>query len=501
MIEQNGGGVALIDYDRNGQLDLFFPNGSHFTSPAKSDEHTHCLYRAKNGANYERASHLAGLDRIGFGMGCAVGDYDNDGFADLYVAQFGSGILFRNQGDGTFSDVTEDAGVRTEAWGTSAAFADLDGDGNLDLYVVNYVNWSPQDPPCFTQHKPPVRISCGPIGRSGQDDVLYQGRGDGTFADVSRQSGIIQPNSKGLGVAIADLDNDGLLDIYIANDTTENNLLRNLGGMKFQDVGVSWGVAVGEDGLAHSGMGVACEDFDNNGHFDLCVTNFDNEPNDLYQNLGDGVFRPVNRQTGLDTISRPVLGFGIAFADFDLDSWPDLFVANGHVWDLTGLAMAYTYRMPPQLIRNVQGKHFIDVSATSGDYFQKTWLGRSVAVGDLDRDGDQDLVITHLIDSAEILRNDTQREPRGCSIRPIGRTEARDPLGVRIAVTSDHHKLVRWLPSGGSFQASNEAAVMVPVDPAQKVTVEVTWPSGIRETWTEIEPTRHIDLLEGTGRR
>ncbi|MBI2480810.1 MAG: VCBS repeat-containing protein, partial [Planctomycetia bacterium] len=220
MTEQNGGGVAVLDFDGDGQLDIFLANGSHFAKPAAAHAASHQLYRATGPLTYSEVSAAAGVDEFGFGMGCAAGDYDNDGFVDLFLAQYGKNRLWHNDGDGTFSEVTAAAGVTDDRWGTSAAFADLDGDGNLDLYVVNYVEWSPNDPPCYTQHQMPIQISCGPIGRTGQPDVLYHNIGDGTFRDVSDAAGIVRPESKGLGIAVADFDTDGLLDIYVANDTT-----------------------------------------------------------------------------------------------------------------------------------------------------------------------------------------------------------------------------------------------------------------------------------------
>lgn len=498
MTEQNGGGVALLDFDGDGQLDIFFSNGSHFARPAEERDATHQLYRATGPLTYIEVSAAANVDEFGFGMGCAAGDYDNDGFVDLFLAQYGKNRLWRNNGDGTFTEVTETAGVTDDRWGTSAAWADLDGDGNLDLYVVNYVEWSPDDPPCYTQHQTPIQISCGPIGRPGQPDVLYHNVGDGTFHDVSGTSGIARPEPKGLGLAIADFDDDGLLDIYVANDTTENFLFRNLGDMQFEEDGISKGVAVGSEGLAHSGMGVACGDMNNDGRFDLLVTNFDNEVNDLYKNLGPTGFLSVNQAFGLDPISRPVLGFGAVFSDFDSDGFLDLFVANGHVWDLTALKMSYAYEMPPQLVRNAKAQRFADVSASAGPYFQQLRLGRGVAAGDLDGDGDEDLVVTHIETAVELLRNDSERLNATCRLRLVGTSSSRQPQGCRVEVVIGEQRRTYWVPSGGSFQSASDTQLVIVTGQADVIDeVTIQWPRQRRETWRQIRVASLVTLIQG----
>lgn len=500
MTEQNGGGVGLLDFDGDGQLDIFFPNGSHFARPAEQADATHQLYLATGQLAYVEVSAAAGLDKFGFGMGCAAGDYDNDGFVDLFLAQYGMNRLWHNNGDGTFSEVTQTAGVTDDRWGTSAAFADLDGDGNLDLYVVNYVEWSPDDPPCYTQHQTPIQISCGPIGRTGQPDLLYHNLSDGTFGNVSDTSGIVRAEPKGLGLAVADFDADGLLDIYVANDTTENYLFRNQGGMRFEEVAISQGVAVGSEGLAHSGMGVACGDMDNDGRFDLLVTNFDNQVNDLYKNLGPTGFSSVNQSFGLDPISRPVLGFGTVFSDFDSDGYLDMFVANGHVWDLTALQMSYAYEMPPQLVRNSNARRFQDASASAGPYFRDHRLGRGVAVGDLDGDGDEDLVVTHLDTPAELLRNDSERANATCRLRLVGKSSSRQPLGCRVEVLIEEQRRTYWMPSGGSFQSASDTELVIICGQATMIDeVTVHWPGHGQETWRRIAPARSLTLFQGTS--
>ena len=488
MTEQNGGGVGLLDFDADGQLDLFFPNGSSFQRTAEQVGAHHHLYRALGEWRYAEVAAAAGLAQFGFGMGCAVGDYDNDGFTDLFLTQYGQNRLWRNNGDGTFHETTSMLEVVKQdftvpRWGTSAAFADLDGDGNLDLYIVNYVDWSSTDPPCFTQHAKPIRISCGPIGRTGQPDQLFHNQGDGTFADRSLAAGVVQPDAKGLGVVAADLNGDQLLDLYVANDTTENDFYINQGGLRFVEDGVAQGVAVGSDGLAHSGMGIACGDVNGDGHFDLFVTNFDNEVNDLYQNLGGSGFSCVNTLYGLDASSRPMLGFGTLLADWDADGDQDLFVANGHVWDLTAMGLSYRYEMQPQLLENRQRARFEDVSAGVGAYLQRPVLGRGAAAGDLDGDGDDDLVVTHLSRPAAILRNDSQPVERTCRVRLIGRSAARQPLGCRLELRIGAQTSVYWIPAGGSFQSASDSQIIVRVGSAEQIDeLRVHWPGGPIET-------------------
>ncbi|REJ88527.1 MAG: CRTAC1 family protein [Planctomycetota bacterium] len=503
MTEQNGGGVALADFNNDGRLDVFFVNGSDFRLPGRGLEQSNQLYLAQGAFRYKNATRAAGLVAHGFGMGCTTDDYDNDGFSDLFVAAYGQLRLWRNNGDGTFSEVTQEAGFDSKLWGTSTAFADLDGDGLSDLYVVNYVDWSPEEPPCHRPGHPEMLTVCSPMNRSGQRDALYRNTGDGRFVEIGAEAGMADAaNAKGLALSISDFDQDGRLDVYVANDQTPNDLYRNVGQMEFEEIAVVQGVAISSDGVPGASMGVALADYDGNGQLDMCITNFRNQVNDLFANYGEAGFVAVNAQMGIDLVSRPMLSFGIVAADFDLDTWPDLFVANGHIWDLTSFGPGYEFEMHPQLLWNRRGERFTDVSADCGGYFKQRWLGRSAAVGDLDNDGDDDLVVTHLAAPPALLRNDSKRSNESVRIQLVGTEASRQSRGARIEIVTEKSRHVTQVPAGGSFQASHDPRVIVAVPSLAAIRqIKVWWPGGEIETWLETRADRSGDLrlIQGTG--
>ncbi len=500
MTEQNGGGVAIADFDNDGRLDVFLVNGSHFQKPARKSFESNRLYRAGTEPfQYRDVTFPSGLESAGFGMGCTAADYDNDGFTDVFVAYYGQNQLWRNNGDGTFEEVSGQVGLNADSWSCSAAFADMDSDGDLDLYVVNYVDWKSDDPACFYPIEPPIKISCSPMSHAGQPDFLFNNRGDGTFQEIGETAGItVTPHGKGLGVVICDFDSDERLDIYVANDTTPNNLFRNLGELKFRDVAVTEGVAIGQDGTIGAGMGTVAGDYNQDGHFDIFVTNFKDQCHDAFENLGGGGFIATNWRIGLDSLTRSKLSFGIVLADFDLDQYSDLFVANGHVWDITSADPTFQYAMRPSLYRNAAGTKFEDVSLTSGGYFRNDWVGRAAASGDLDNDGDSDLIVTHLEAPPAILQNESARQGNSATLRLVGRQAARQPLGIRVDVSIADRPFATQVPAGGSFQASHDQRILVATGTATMLSrVTVHWSPDMIETWKDVPVGPELILIQG----
>jgi hypothetical protein len=498
LVETMGSGVGLIDYDADGRLDVFVAQGCPLPPDPSQREHTARLYRNRGDGRFDDVTDAAGVAFNGYGQGVAVGDYDGGGGEDLFVAGFGRSALYRNRGDGTFEDATDRAGVAGGGWPTSAAFADLDGDEHLDLYVVHYLadTIDADGRPTATCNATPGAIGhCPPNVFRPEADVLYRNNGDGTFTDVSGEAGIAAVAGNGLGLAIADFDEDGTLDVFVANDQSPNFLFHGLGGLRFEEVALEWGVAYDESGQVRAGMGVACGDSDGDGRTDLLVTNFYEEGDTLYRNVGPGRFQVTTSRAGLTAPSRAVLGFGVGLLDADLDGRLDLLAANGHINDVRPLGMPYA--MPPQLFRNVGGGRFADISASAGEYFLGRWLGRAAAFGDLDDDGDPDAVITHLGRAPALLRNDTPRRGHVLALELAAPGVGRRPVGARVSIQVGGHRIVRELAAGTSYLGSSDPRILVGLGGADRAErVEIRWPSGRVQAWDTLEAGRLYRLAE-----
>jgi hypothetical protein len=436
-----------------------------------------------------------------YGMGVAVGDYDNDGYPDILVTCVGQNRLFRNTGKGTFVDVTRNSGLgNRQAFSTSALWFDFDRDGLLDLFVCNYVKWSPeQDVFCSLDGK--TKSYCTPEAYRGQTCWLFHNRGDGTFEDVTAQSGVFDTSSKSLGVAMLDYDNDGWPDLFVANDTQPNKLYRNLRNGTFREVGVDAGTAFSAEGKARAGMGVDAADVDNSGLLSVAVTNFDNEMIGLYRSDGRGVFNDVATSTGIGAASRNTLGFGCVFLDADLDGFLDLAAVNGHIDDtVRNIRHGVKYEQPPQLFLNDGKGRFRDVAAEVGSGFAAPRVGRGLAYGDFDSDGDLDLLITTNHGPAYLFRNDQLAGNRSIRFRLIGTKSNRDAIGARVRIFSGGVTQSRMVKTGSSYLSQSELPVTFGVGKRDRIDrLVIDWPSGATEEYKALMTGRTYQCTEGKG--
>lgn len=495
LLETTGGGVAVLDYDGDGWPDLYFPQGCRIPVDLQDDTHIDRLFRNRGDGTFSDVTAQAGLGDRGYSQGCSAADFDNDGDPDLVVANWGRNTCYRNNGDGTFTDVTADCSLVGDEWSSSVAFADLDRDGNLDLYVVNYLS-----DPLKTCRTPDGRIAtCHPGNSTGVQDRVYRNTGDGRFEDVTEQAGFLATDGKGLGIMIADLDDDGWMDVYVANDGVPNYLYQNqieqhAGSMHFAETGIVSGAGVSGEGLAQAGMGIACADFDDDNRPDLYVTNFLGEVNTLYLNEGGLQYRDATRAADLALATSPVLGFGTQAIDFDLDGHPDLVVANGHIDDFR--YRGEPWKMRPQLFQNRGNRRFVDVTDECGDYFAGEYLGRGVARLDYNRDGLPDAVVVHQDRPVAILQNKTRVNHR-LVLNLRGTQSNRDGIGARLTLHYGDRTQTVQTVGGDGFLASNERKLVIGVGSAVQVdTLEIRWPGGLQETWHDLPVDHEIMLLE-----
>jgi hypothetical protein len=500
LIETMGSGAAWLDFDNDGYMDLFLVNSSATSAYKPPKPLRSALYRNNGDGSFTDVTSNAGTGAEGlFGMGAAAGDFDNDGFPDLYIAGYGRSILYRNNGDGTFTDITAKAGVaNAERWASSAAWFDYDRDGWLDLVVVNYLDFTPEkNVVCEYAGQ---RGYCHPNQYRGQRATLYRNNHNGTFTDVSRTSGIGVKPGNGLGVVCFDFDGDGWTDVFVANDSMENYLYRNRKNGTFEEVAFPAGVAVSEDGRAEAGMGVDAADFDGDGRLDLFVTHLDLEFNRLYRNLGDGSFEDASFRAKLGYSTYHLSGFGTRLLDIDNDGWRDIFIANGHVLDNVRRYHADTaYAEPKTVFRNLGGT-FRDVTSELGPDLLEPRVSRGAAVADYDNDGDLDILVTNNGQAPQLLRNDGGNRKHWLQVRLIGTRSNRDGIGAVVRIAAGGRTQFDQAKGGMSYQSAHDPRLHFGLGDTLKVDVlEVKWPSGAVDNLTDLKADRVVTVKEGSG--
>lgn len=500
LVETMGSGAVMLDYDGDGRVDLFVVDGGSLHDPAVARRARHRLFHNEGRGAFRDVTATAGIGHRDYGQGACAGDVDNDGRIDLYVTNYGPNILYRNGGQGTFTDVTASAGVGLGGWSTSCAFLDADLDGDLDLFVTNYLDARHDDNKFCGDARRRIRVYCHPLNYTGMANVLYRNDGTGTFTDVSASAGLGPHIGNGLGLAVGDYDDDGRPDVFVANDAVPNFLFHNEGGGRFAEVALLAGVAVARDGKARAGMGTEFADYDGDGRLDLVVTNHEFETHSLYRNDGRGAFVDATVEGGLGPPTLPFVGFGVAFFDGDSDGRLDLSIVNGHVIDNTALFRAgSTHAQRRLLLHNTSGRRFAEVGLRAGPGFSAAAVGRTLLAGDLDDDGDLDLVVTNNGGTVEILRNDS---PRGNAIvmRLAGTRSNRDALGARVTVSVGGRRLMREVKSGSSYLGQADLRVHVGLGDATRIDqVDVRWPAGTVETLRGVDVNQAVTITEGRG--
>ncbi len=515
LLETTGCGVAWFDYDNDGWLDLFFVNGTRLNGFPKGQEPTTKLYKNNRNGSFTDVTKQAGLARSGWGQSVCIGDYDNDGFEDLFVSYYGKNALYKNNGNGTFADVSDKAGVagtRTR-WGAGAAFLDYDKDGKLDLFVANYIDLdlktapTPETGPCLYKG---VMVACGPPGLEGGKNILYHNEGNGVFTNASEKAGILKTNGTyGLGVLTADFDNDGWTDIYVADDSAPAILYHNNQNGTFTDIATEAGCAYSGDGKPQAGMGVSAADFDGDGLLDIFKTNFSGDTSTLYRNVTKSgaalTFDDVTFTAGIGLNTR-WLGWGCGFLDFDNDSWLDILLVNGHVYpEVEKLTTEAGYAQRKVLYRNLRNGSFADITEKIGGAIVEPTASRGCAFGDYDNDGDVDVVINPVNDVPVLIRCDSTTNNNWLAVRALGTKSNRSGLGARIQMTIETEDkrlrtLVDEVRSGGSYYSQNDLRVHFGLGKTAKVkTLEIKWLSGAVDTINDVAANQVVYVKEGTG--
>jgi len=503
LIETMGSGVALFDYDNDGRLDIFIVNGASLSDPApqraipqkSGPSDWNRLYHQRPDGTFEDITEKAGLQGEGYGMGVAVGDYDNDGYEDLYVTAFGGNKLYHNNRNRTFTDVTDRAGVRGMGWSTSAAWVDLDNDGLLDLVVLRYLDWNFDDIWCG-EHREGYRSYCTPDVFHPITPLVFHNDGNGHFTEISHNIGMDEPG-KGLGIAIADYDRDGRIDICVANDSMPEFLYHNQANGRFKEVGLSAGIAVDGEGHSFAGMGIEFSDYNNDGLPDLLITDLADQMYALYRNNGDGTFAYETYSSGLGRITRTHSGWGFRFFDYDNDGYKDLLIAQGH--DLDNIQLTFPnlrYREPMLLARNT-GHGFVDVSKDAGSIFAEPWVGRGLAVGDIDNDGRLDAVITTNEGPAYVLRNDTATPNHWLTLELIGHKSNRDAIGAEVKLVTPQGIQFATVTTAASYLSSSDKRVHFGLGRnVMAPRIEIRWPSGVHQILENVKSDQNLRVDE-----
>ena len=503
LIETMGSGVALFDCDNDGRLDLFLVNGAPYTDPEPKGsipqktgpEYWNRMYHQKADGTFEDVTEKSGLQGVGYGMGVAAADYDNDGYEDLFVTGYGGNRLYHNNGNCTFTDVTDKAGVAGSGWSTSASWVDLDNDGLLDLVVLRYVKWDWDDVWCG-EHREGYRGYCHPDVFDAIPMLVYHNDGNGHFTEISHKLGLDKP-AKALGIAMADYDRDGRIDLYVANDSMPEFLFHQKADRTFEEVGLESEVAVNSEGQTYAGMGVDFADSDNDGWPDIVVTDLANQRYAFYENHKDGSFDYASFSNGIGAMTLLHSGWGIRFVDYDNDGWKDLLIAQGHDLDtIEKVSPQLHYREPMMLARNT-GKKFVDVSGISGDIFHEAWVGRAMAIGDIDNDGRIDAVVTTNGGPPHILLNQTPTTNHWITLHLTGHKSNRDGIGALVKLTTAQGSQWVTATTSSSYLSASDPRVHFGMgDSAVASSIEIHWPSGIVQTLTNVKGDQQIQVDE-----
>lgn len=500
ILESLGGGIGLFDFDGDGDLDLCIPGGGHHSDKKENGKRDvlgwpHAIYRNDGDMKFTDVTALTGpVSKFYYSHGAAAADYDNDGFCDLLITGYGGVLLLVNQGDGTFEEVAKVSGMTDSKWSSSAAWGDFNKDGALDIYIAHYVDWSFDKHPLCAGPKPGTRESCPPREFTGLPDLVYFNNGDGTFRDVSQESGL-RPDGKGLGVVAADFDLDGDVDVYVGNDTVANFLFRNQGDGKFEEIGLISGTALSQNGSPDGSMGVDVGDYNLDGLPDLWVANYERESIALYRNDGNCLFQHVSQGTGVTAVGALFVGWGTSFCDFDLDGDDDTFVSNGHV-------IRYPENAPiaqkPLLFDNQNGKRLANVASSVGKYFVEGHIGRGTATGDIDNDGDLDLVVSHMNHPVSLLSNVSRTKHHWLSLKLIGREGPRTSIGAVVKVTTSLGVRTKQVKGGSSFGSTVDPRLVFGLGTNPSATsLDITWPSGQKQSLANLAADSEWVVVEG----